>query len=411
VEAFRAYIRHLTPEGILSVSRWHPPSGPKESLRTFALALEALREEGVPGAERNIVVVANPLTTAPTGASAANIMVKRSPFTEEEIQTVLSRAQDMAFEPLYVPGVGAEPAFAEMAQAQDLYAYGANLYGYDYRPPRDDRPFFFLFARLGWLFRPVGETLWEHTEVRPLRLVVGLLAVVSALVVLLIVVPLTALVRRPWVGQARSSRLLLYFAGIGVGFMMVEMSLMQRFILLLGHPVYSLSVILFSLLGFGGIGSLLTNRVTEGAARRAARLALGGASVLLVLYALALGFALHGALGLSTGLRIAVAVALLCPLALLMGMPLPLGVKLAASRNPNLIPWLWGINGAASVLGSVLAVVLAIGAGFTAALGVGAACYIAALALVAREGERTPAGEGNRVAERVPTRRRAGRRR
>ncbi len=384
VEAFRAYIRHLSEGGILSVSRWHAPVGPRESLRLFGLALQALREEGVEDGGRHIVVVASPLSTAhSTGAPVANLLLKRVPFTEEEVGTVLARAGEMGFEPVYVPGAGGEPLFMEVAGSDNLYRDCADIHGLDYRPPRDDRPFFFLFARLSRLLRPVGQTLWEHTEVRPLRLLVGLLLVVAVLVTLFIVAPLAAFARRPWAHAARSSHLLLYFAAIGVGFMMVEMSLMQRFILLLGHPVYSLSVILFSLLGFGGIGSLLTNRVGEEGARRRAGLALGGATALLVVYLVVLPLAVGRALGLGTGLRVGVAVGLLCPLALLIGMPLPLGMKLASRRDPNLIPWLWGINGATSVLGSVLAVVVAVAAGFTASLSVGAACYLAAALLVA----------------------------
>jgi len=385
VQAFRAYIRHLTPEGILSVSRWHPPQGPRESLRLFALGLQALREQGVTNAEKNVVVIASPATTATMtgGVPAATMMLKPSPFSETELRTVMEKAQELGFVSVYVPGGVAEPLFAQVAGMGNLYRGCADIHGLDYRPPRDDCPFFFLFARLRALFRPVGQTLWENVEVRPLRLLVGLLLVVAVLVTLFIVAPLAAFARRPWAHAARSSHLLLYFAAIGVGFMMVEMSLMQRFILLLGHPVYSLSVILFSLLGFGGIGSLLTNRVGEEGARRRAGLALGGATALLVVYLVVLPLAVGRALGLGTGLRVGIAVGLLCPLALLIGMPLPLGMKLASRRDPNLIPWLWGINGAASVLGSVLAVVVAVAAGFTASLSVGAACYLAAALLVA----------------------------
>jgi hypothetical protein len=185
---------------------------------------------------------------------------------------------------------------------------------------------------------------------------------------------------------------LLYFVTIGLAFMLVEISLIQKYALYLGHPVYSLAVVLFSLLVAGAAGSLLSQRL------RIENLARGGAVIVAVLAVLIVGFvALHpglfdGTYGLSKTGRIAVALLTVMPLGLLMGMPLPIGVRALEWGRPKLVPWAWGLNSASSVTGAVLAFVLALNLGFARAIALGSFLYVAAsvmLAVRARAGRCT----------------------
>jgi hypothetical protein len=188
---------------------------------------------------------------------------------------------------------------------------------------------------------------------------------------------------------------LLYFAAIGLGFMLIEISQLQRLTIFLGHPAYSLSVVLFSLLVSSGLGSLSTGRVpaVPGAARRR----LVATIVLLLAFGFLTPLIAHQFEASATPTRIALAIAILCPVGFCMGMAFPLGMKLALQRAPQLAPWFWGINGAASVCASVLAVVIAIGAGISAAFWTGTACYVVALIAV-----------GIGVSSRLPTSSSAG---
>ena len=179
------------------------------------------------------------------------------------------------------------------------------------------------------------------------------------------------------VGRASAS--LGYFAAIGLGFLVLEVVLIQRFVLFLGFPTYALSVVLFALLVFTGAGSLLSNR----AGRDPRRALMGGLSVAVALIALAaLGLQplLRALIDLPFALRIACTVALLAPLGVVLGMAMPLGLRRLERLYPDGVAWAWGINGIASVLASVLAITVAITLGYTAATLLALACYLAALA-------------------------------
>jgi hypothetical protein len=170
--------------------------------------------------------------------------------------------------------------------------------------------------------------------------------------------------------------LFVFFGAIGLGFMLIEISQMQRLIIFLGHPTYSLSVVLFVLLGASGVGSFLATRLVRTYAMlRAWPLVL---LVVLGTFGLATPAAIYSFESATTVLRVMVAAGILVPLGVVMGMAFPIGMAVAAGRDLAIAPWLWGINGAASVCASVLAVVIALGAGIAAAFWTGVVCYAAA---------------------------------
>jgi hypothetical protein len=220
-------------------------------------------------------------------------------------------------------------------------------------------------------------------------ILVALLALVTLLVLAVIVAPLWIGKRRALLGRTGSKlRDLAFFICIGVGFILVEIVLLHRFTLHLGHPTHALRVVLFSLLLFSGLGSLLSGRITRGRSLvLMLGLAGGGVALLMCLYAWQLGPLLHSAIGWSFATRLLLSVGLIAPPGLLMGMLLPTGIRLITGRHAEIVPWAWGLNGAASVFGSVLAMVLSVHQGFTHTLLAGGAMYLLSLVF----GLRSPA--------------------
>jgi hypothetical protein len=175
---------------------------------------------------------------------------------------------------------------------------------------------------------------------------------------------------------------------LGAGFMLIEVALLQRFVLLLGHPVYSLTVTLFSVLLGTGIGSLISRRISDAALPRTIQLVLLGIVGVAILGIVALPPAIRAAIGASHAQRIALTVLLIAPAGVLMGMPLPAGIRLMATRDAALVPWAWGMNGALSVIGATLAVFIAMNWGFSVTLMTGAAIYLTAAVLLHSSADR-----------------------
>jgi predicted membrane-bound spermidine synthase len=215
--------------------------------------------------------------------------------------------------------------------------------------------------------------------------VLGILfLVVTSLVVVFILGPLwifskEGISARSHAQTPETISFLVYFSCLGLGFILVEIPLIQRFILFLGHPIYALSVILFSLLLFSGVGSYLTTFIPSAQTKKYLLKILPILGLLLVFYIFYLPHLINALLAIKTGYKILLTVLLLLPLGLLMGMPLPLGIKLVDTYASTLIPWVWGVNGATSVLASVLAMVLAITLGFSTALIGGQIAYLTAI--------------------------------
>jgi len=279
----------------------------------------------------------------------------------------------MQFQVVAGPRGFADPTFAAILSQPGLDQFEAT-FPLDISAPTDDRPFFFHMRRFKDLVAG-----WSSGTLRnePASLVAVLLAVVTGLTALCIMLPLFLTRRR--VPLAGSAPFLVFFAAIGFGFMLIEMSQMQRLILFLGHPTYSLSVVLASLLLAGGAGSYSTQRIGESGVRGAGTLRLA-----LLLAALAAAGWLTPRLtatfqSSSQTVHIAIAVALLSVPGMFMGTAFPLGMRLAATRLPHVGPWLWGINGATSVCASVLAVVIALTWGVSASFWTGVAWYAVAM--------------------------------
>jgi spermidine synthase len=379
VEAFRDYLAHLDDDGVLSLTRWYQQP-PDQLLRLVSLARAAMSEAGISDPSRHILLVRG----APHGQSlaTATFLLKKSAFSDVECRRADAFAARMGYEVLYSPTTRPDGDFKRLAEAEDPREVWGSLKS-DVTPTRDDSPFFFQSVRLERLFRPrLAQGEWAKTSLGTTVLVI-LVAISAAVVALFVLGPLF-LVRRRLDATPRAGRMaaLLYFGCLGLAFVLIEVALVQKSVLFLGHPVYALTVVLFSILLSSAAGSAISGRF--GSLLPALRRVLPGIAAAVVLYVLVLPVLFYGFVHLEAAWRTSLAVVALAPLGLLMGMPMPTGIRLLAAHSPGLVPWAWGVNGAASVLGSVGAVALAMMAGFNATLLTGAAFYLLALASVLR---------------------------
>jgi hypothetical protein len=382
VEAFKDYVTHLTDDGLLTMTRWYfePPD---QLLRLITLTRVMMNELGISNPERHIMLVRD----ARTGydRTPATYIFKRSEFTDDEVRAVESVARTSGFQLLYTPLTRPPNVFTQMIEAPDPAQVWAS-YETNVEPTRDNNPFFFNSVRFANLSRVIegkaGE--WQKTNLGT-SILFALLAITSVLVLLFIIGPLV-LVRGRALATGLGSKLsyLLYFACLGAGFIIVEVAMIQKFILFLGHPVYALAVVLFSVLAFSALGSYLTGRIAEEQLTATLMKLLFVLVGLVVVYIIALPPIFYGLVHLAREFRIVIAVILMAPLAMVMGMPMPIGIRILARKAPEIIPWAWGVNGATSVMGSVAALVIAILSGFNQALMVGAGLYLIAMFLMTR---------------------------
>jgi len=386
VDAWKLFLQRLNERGILSFSRWYLPGAPGEAYRLTALAAAALRASGVADPRSHILMVKNS-RPHPNGESlgAATILVAKNPFTPADVQRLEEVAGRMKFDVILTPHFAADPVFAALANGQDPVEAGAPLH-LNLTAPTDDSPFFFYMTRLRDLFR-VRELAGLGLYAASGGIVLALLLFTIVPTVICAAVPFRRLHKDSLYGAMPH---LIYFAAIGFGFMLIEISQMQRLIVFLGHPTYALSVVLFALLLSSGLGSYATRGLTRPDAKALTCL------LLLVLAMLTFGLltthAVQSFASSVTAVRIAIATGIIFPVGFFMGMAFPLGLKLASSQAEDLTPALWGIKGAASICGSVLAVAIAMNAGIASTFWTGFACYIVALAAHLWARQRSAAG-------------------
>ena len=368
VEAFEEYIEHLRPGGVLNVSRPHRENG-NEGARATALAMEGLRRSGVRDPKRNVVVLLGTYTNPFNTFRYATTLAKKTAFTREELARIRGVARERSEGIAFAPGGPYVDEWADLARADSPAAFCAKT-EYDLCPPTDDRPFFFNIRRLEDLGS--GDTRGSLRVPDPVLVLVLTLGVLLGLAALAFALPLW-LVRREGRPPARA---LMFFGAIGLGYLVLEIVLIQRFVLFLGFPTYALSVVLFSLLLFTGLGAHLSTR--PGDPQRRLVVTLGVAIALIVAAAVGLQPLLRALIELPFALRVAAALAMLAPFGVLLGMAMPLGLQRIDALHPGAVTWAWAINGIASVVASALAVVVALEWGFVAATLVAAACYAGA---------------------------------
>ncbi len=384
-DAFADFLSSLDRGGVLSVASVSLP-GLAVGARLSAIARRAIVARGGDPA-RSVVVLSTPWLGTPD-AVMYEVLVSRDGWSDAAATRVLDAARALQFTPVFVPGqpppgTGVEQRWiATILTTKDQAALDRTMAGWplDVSATTDNHPFFFYQNRL----RDVGQALVaagpSHLFGNGLVILAKVALVATLLVGVFLFLPLLLRRREALGGSGAPGWDLAYVACLGLGFMFLELGLILRFSVFLGHPTATLSVVLLVLLVASAVGS----RVLAGAAPRPRR-RLGVALAALVLYALA--FALFGQhlleveRGLSPGLRSLLVAALIAPLGFLLGAPLPSAIRAVSARAGTRVPWLWSVNSGTSVLGSVLATLTAMHAGIIATLVVGAAFYVVALAL------------------------------
>jgi predicted membrane-bound spermidine synthase len=382
VEAFKDYVMHLTDDGLLTMTRWYfePPD---QLLRLISLTRTMMSELGISNPGRHIMLVRD----AQPGydRTPATFIFRRSEFTDDDVRSIETAAETNDFQLLFTPLTRPPNVFTQLIEAPNPAQFWST-YETNIEPTRDNNPFFFNTVRLSNIWHVIEGTSgeWQKTNLGT-SILFALLGITSVLVLLFIIGPLVLVRGRALAtGAATKVRYLLYFACLGAGFIIVEVAMIQKFILFLGHPVYSLAVVLFSVLAFSAAGSYLSGRFPEERLPRTLSKVLAVLAVLVLVYVIALPPIFYGLVHLAREFRIVIAVLLMAPLAMLMGMPMPMGIRILARSVPEIIPWAWGVNGATSVMGSVAALTIAILTGFNQTLVIGAALYLIAIAFSRR---------------------------
>lgn len=351
VEAFRDYWAHLTPEGVIALKLYDDITGE----RALSTILAALREEGLSDAQglRHIIVMADPGENPPVPL----LMVRRTPYSRDDSLVYGRILRDLNFAPLFLPELWIQPPLDAVWEGTRTFADIVNASASDISPTTDNRPFFYQFER----GLPAGlQPLW------------GALLVVAGVGAGLLIY--TQRAAAPFTLRFVP----LYFAGLGVGFIMIEVALIQQTRLFLGHPTLAVTTALGTLLIGGGIGSGIAGRWLSRAPISAL---IGLLIVALLLWMLLWPPVSRGLLGATLSLRLAAAILSLLPLALLMGMPFALGLRAVGAFGERQVALGWAVNGITTVLGTVGAVTLAILAGYDSVLLAGAAAYLLAAAV------------------------------
>jgi hypothetical protein len=378
VDAWETFFERIDEGGMLSVSRWFTIGGaePFETLRTAALATEVLTRHGVEDPREHVLIYEGPPTQF--ASSAATIMVSPEGFTEDEIATTEENAERLGFRPILTPTEVADQRFADIVAPGGPDA-GLRQFDEDLSPPTDNRPFFFQMASLDTFLS--GEGFSNDLVFRPVLVLGSLALAVLVLALICIGGPLTVMGRR--VRHKGMAPFYVYFAGIGLGFMLIEFSQLQRLNTFLGHPTYALAVVLFSVLLFSGIGSMIVEKIAKPDKPRTLIVPIAVLLTVIVVFGLITNSVTEAVAGGTTPVRIATAVGLLAPLALMMGMPFSIGMGAASRTAGAPTAFLWGINGATSVVASVTGALVAMFFGISTTFMTGFVAYaMAAVALV-----------------------------
>jgi len=367
-ESIQDYLHHLTEEGRLVVVGHNDA----EILRLLSISLSVLgrREIGTVEAMKQICILGSDLYPV--------FVLKKTPFGTEEMFLIFQAMSQFELDPRtsYLPSIGQtgmlNPALMHLARGEitlDRFIHMVKDRGYDISPTSDNKPFFYKIER--GIPAPVFLVFW------------------LSIVIWLFIISIPSLFWRESAfrkvkgagGQTRMAlstwKSIAFFSMLGMGFMLCEISFIQRLTLFLGQPTFTLALLIFSLLGWAGLGSLWSGRFGPESIRRGIAISSLTVIILLCLYAFLLPPLLDQFLKHTLALRGLIVNLILAPVGFFMGLPFPLGIRLLKEGGMgNRIPWMWGVNGSASVLGSAMTILIAISLGFTQALLAGAVCYL-----------------------------------
>ena len=370
-EGFQQYYDHLTDRGKIVTVRWLIDA--PRFISTYAKLLE---QNGIPQDQLHrhlIMVTADSYTQDP---SVTMVIFSKSPFTDEEISFLSQSFSQYDYKPILIPGQMIREPYSALLKGEINLDQFYNMFDTKVYPVTDDNPYFLSFEK-------------------PLPSAVEILLYASiGIVAIFLLIPF-AWMRRTReeeegskISELRIATVIPYFAALGMGFILIELALLQKLILLMGNPTMTFALLLFTLLISSGSGSLISSRIAKNNMKNLI-FVIGGIAALGILYVLFLPPIIYSTIAESIEIKAAVSIAILAPIGFLMGMPLPTGMRLLKVHTPDYIPWMWAINGAFSVLGAVLAIALGIMFGSSLAMILGILIYLIALGISFASKKRT----------------------
>ncbi|MCX6610035.1 MAG: hypothetical protein NTW74_04185 [Acidobacteria bacterium] len=386
-DAFYDYLSHLSDDGVLAFTRWgfDPP---RESLRLLSITIDALERLGERNPAQHVIVAREGSGQIQGWGATDTVILSRKPMSGTFVQQAIAAMKESNMEQVYYPSTTRITPFQQLLTTVDREAFFTN-YQYNVTPVNDNRPFFFYTVQPRDILNFLTVTSQESADYKinravPMLFGVLFVSVVATLVTLLLP-PLVLGQRLP---QSRSLRLfLLYFVCLGAGYIMIQVSLIQKFVLLLGHPTYALTVIIFSMLISSGLGSFYSKRIVKNNPERL-RIVL----LLIVILVPVLGYfaGLVSDLGPAWPLAVKMltTVIVIAPLGFLMGIPFPTGLATLEGWDSSAVRWGWSMNAASSVLGSAMAIFFAIYLGLYQTLVLGGLLYLVAAWIYRATAER-----------------------
>ncbi|MEO8662610.1 MAG: hypothetical protein ABI693_29390, partial [Bryobacteraceae bacterium] len=392
-DAFHDYLSHLSDDGMMAFTRWgfDPP---RESLRLLSLAREALERLGEREIWKHVMVVreGGAKELAAWGARDT-VLVSRKPFTAADLARAHEGIREGGLWAVYLPDENFHNHFTDYLHSADPAKYERD-YQFDITPVSDNQPFFFYTVQTRDLWDYLANAQHGSADYKinmAVPRLFNLLAVsLVATFVILAMPPLLLGSKLPREGGVL--QFLPYFVCIGAGYILIQVALIQKFVLFLGHPTYALTVIIFSMLVSSSLGSYYSRRFLRGDDKRLA-VALGCVFVLVVILALVSSPITTYGVGLPSALKFLITALLIFPPGFAMGMPFPTGLYRLEQWHKPSVRWAWSLNAASSVLGSASAIFLAIYVGLQTTLLIGGALYLLALAALLLSSRRVSATE------------------
>ena len=403
VEAITDYMQSLKPEGILSITTWDRLRIPRNVPKLLTTVMRSLEEQGVENPERRVFVFNLYLSTA-------TVLVKNSDFTDEEIATLRNFTRRMSFNDAYYPGIerldsdfsrimlqfrdrfGISELPAELdyltVYPRDVYHHVVHWmidgradelyrdYVFNIRPATDNRPYYTAYLKAAQTVHFLDD-LGEVSEEWGYVLVLGTLAQSVIFGLIIILIPVIGLRKTLFQRQKGVLRIILYYACLGLGYMMIEIFLIQRLVYFLGDPIFSVSIVIVTMLIISGLGSLYAGKFKDNPTPKV-RLAVLAVVIAVVAYIFLLTPLINALVGLPFALKIVFSVLFIAPAAFFLGMPFPSGLSSLEKNRPYFLPWAFGMNGALSVTGSNITTLISISSGFTVLLVAAAAVYVIA---------------------------------
>lgn len=381
VEAFVDYLSHLDDDGLLTFTRWgfDPP---RESLRLLALARTALAQLGESHPDRHVLVVREESQRIGEWGATDTVIISRKPLTGEFIEHARQQAAESRLDVVYTPGDNGQTPFRQLLTAADPSAF-YRAYRYDVAPVTDDQPFFFYTVQPRDVLRFVRSASDESADYKvnlAVPTLFSLLAVSLVAVLITLLLPPALLgARLPKEPGVRS--FLWYFLCLGAGYILIQVGLIQKLVLFLGHPTHALTVVIFSMLVSSGLGSFFSRRLVRADDSRL-MVILGIVAALVGLIALTVSPITSAGVGLPLSVKVILTILLIAPAGFMMGIPFPSGLARLQQWHRPSVRWAWSLNAAASVMGSAAAIFLSIYLGLRFTLLAGGALYLAALVTV-----------------------------